>query len=71
MPPTFQTIDDAQANLHLAGWSVGDIQTLDLEGCTVWHVYAHRGEQRILARAPTQAEAWREAWRQAESLDGC
>ena len=50
-------------------WSVGDIATLDLAGRRVWHVYGHRGEQRILARAPTQAEAWREAWRLAEGVD--
>ena len=64
-----QTTDDAHTRLHDAGWSVGDIQTIDLAGRCVWHVYAHRAEQRILARAPSQAEAWREAWRQAEIVD--
>ena len=64
-----QTIDDAHARLHAHGWSVGDIATLDFAGRRVWHVYAHREEQRILARAPTQAEAWAEAWRMAEGVN--
>ena len=68
MSGTVQTTDDAYTRLHAAGWSVGDIATLDLSGRRVWHVYAHCDEQRILARAPTQGEAWAEAWRQAESL---
>jgi len=65
-----QTTDNAHTRLHAAGWLVGDIETLDAAGRHVWHVYAHRGEQRILARAPTQAEAWGDAWRQAALVDG-
>ena len=30
----------------------------------------HKRNQHILGRAPTQTEAWQEAGRQAESLDG-
>ena len=65
-----QTIDDAHAQLHAAGWSVGDIATSDLAGRRVWNVYLYRGEQRILARAPTQTEAWAEARRMVEGMDG-
>ncbi len=65
-----RTIDDAHSQLHAAGWSIGDIATLDFAGRRVWHVYGHRGEQRILARAPTQAEVWREALQQAGLVDG-
>ena len=52
-----QTIDDAHTRLHAAGWSVGDIATLDLAGRRAWNVYLHRNEQRIVSQAPTQAEA--------------
>ena len=70
MPSTSQTVDDSQARLHAAGWSVGDIETLDAEGRKVWHVYAHRDDQRILARAPMRAEAWADALQQAQLADG-
>jgi hypothetical protein len=32
---------------------------------TVWQVYAHRDEQRIVVRALSKAHAWDEALRQA------
>ena len=64
-----QTIDDAHAQLHAAGWSIGDISTLNLAGRRTWNVYLHRAEQRIVSRAPTQREAWAEAWRMAEGVD--
>ena len=70
MSSTPRTIDDAHTQLHTAGWSVGDIETLDLAGRRVWHVYSHRGEQRVLARASTQAEAWAEVRRMVECMDG-
>lgn len=34
----------------------------------VWQVFAHRDDQRIVARAPTQGEAWAAATRQAERV---
>ena len=64
-----RTTDTAHTRLHAAGWSVGDIATLDATGRRVCHVYAHRGDQRTLARAPTQGEAWAEAVRLAEGVD--
>ena len=61
--------DTTHTHLHAAGWSVGDIATLDIAGRRAWYVYAHRGEQRILGRAPTQGEAWADAVRLAEGVD--
>lgn len=56
--------DDAQAQLHRDGWSAGDVVVRTSAGL-VWIAYAHRGEQQIVAKAPRQTEAWREAVRLA------
>lgn len=34
----------------------------------VWVVYAHRGDQKVVARAPLQRDAWDSAAEQAERL---
>jgi hypothetical protein len=33
-------------NLHNAGWSLGWVSALDVEGRTIWIADAHRGELR-------------------------
>jgi hypothetical protein len=58
------TIDECAAPLHAAGWSVGETCSLTDAGI-VWQVDDTNGESRLLARAPTQAAAWREAYEQA------
>jgi hypothetical protein len=53
-------IDRAHKLLAILGWSFGDIRHRGL-----WQVFAHRDDDRIVVRAPTQAAAWDEALRQA------
>jgi hypothetical protein len=39
-------------NLHKAGWSLGWVSALDLEGRTIWIVDAHRDDgKRFVVRA--------------------
>ena len=66
---TYPTVDESFARQPAAaGWSVGDVRLLTVAGA-VWQVDASNGRQTIIARAPSQAEAWAEARRQAETLD--
>ena len=58
-------IDRAHKLLALLGWSFGDLCYRDRGEPAVWQVYAHRDEDKIVVRAPTQAAAWDEALRQA------
>lgn len=60
-------VDECHAVLYRAGWSTGDTKAILPTG-TVWQVYAHRREHRIVTRAPSQALAWLLAWRQARRL---
>jgi hypothetical protein len=60
------TIDEAQNVLSEAGWNVGDV-FVTAQGESFWQVYAFRGEQRIVANAPSQLDAWLEAVRAVES----
>ncbi len=53
-------VDAWEKELHAAGWSIGDM-AIYLPAGVVWMVYGHRGEQRIVAKAPQQADAWRQA----------
>ena len=50
-------VDQAQAELHAAGWSTGDSATIE-DGKLVWHVYCHRGNQKLVARNESRANAW-------------
>lgn len=59
-----RTVDRAQRLLRILGWSYGDMSHFD-GIATIWQVYAHRDEQRIVARAFGQAQAWDEALRLA------
>ena len=38
-------------NLHEAGWSLGWVSAVDLEGRTIWIVDAHRDGKRFIVRA--------------------
>ena len=38
-------------NLHKAGWSLGRVSALDLEGRTIWIVDAHGYGKRFIIRA--------------------
>ena len=67
MPSPFPTADEFSARLHAAGWSVGEVRLLTADGF-VWQVDGANGENARLARAATQAEAWRRACEQARSL---
>ena len=59
--------DRALAQLHAAGWSVGDIGGFTADGEQVWTVSGTKGGRSIVAHASTRAGAWLEALRQAES----
>ena len=53
--PAIDTITSELAN---RGWSLGDLAFND-EAAPVWRVFGHCDEQRVVARAPSQADAWR------------
>ncbi|HEX3999418.1 MAG TPA: hypothetical protein VHX65_12780 [Pirellulales bacterium] len=59
-----KTVDECSNVLHRLGWSCGDMAFNDGRA-VVWQVFAHRGDQRIVVRAPRQGEAWAAATRQA------
>jgi len=63
------TIDACQARLHAEGFSIGDIAIRATKG-TMWVVFAHRGRERLVAMARTQATAWRAAVRLAVRTNG-
>ena len=43
-------------NLHKAGWSLGWVSALDLEGRTIWIVDAHGDGKRFIVRADEIAQ---------------
>lgn len=45
--------DEAQAELHQRGWSIGHVA---IDG--VHQVSGHKQDARIVADAPTESEAW-------------
>jgi hypothetical protein len=61
------TVDECLARLKRAGWSLGEVRVLTPTGL-VWLVDSTNGENRLEARCPTQAEAWRQALEQAKAL---
>jgi hypothetical protein len=61
----YPAVDESFARLHRAGWSVGEVRMLTVEGPR-WSVTGHNGENAIDAHAPSQAEAWHRACEQAE-----
>jgi hypothetical protein len=70
-PTPAETIDAWQAQLHAAGWSIGDI-AVGAGHVATWMIVAHRGHQRVVAKARRQADAWTEGagWRIWASLGG-
>ena len=48
-------------NLHNAGWSLGWVSALDLEGQTVWIVDAHGYGKRFIVRAHEKLTAFMES----------
>jgi len=68
LPPL--TSDAVYLLLHSAGWSIGDTAYTDSDsGQLVWLVWAHRGEQQIVAKAESPAAAWSEAARLAAEIE--
>jgi hypothetical protein len=53
----WETIAD---NLSKAGFSLGWVSTLDLEGRTIWIVDAHREGRRFVVRADEKLTAFME-----------
>jgi hypothetical protein len=52
-------------NLHKAGWSLGWVSALDLEGRTIWIVDAHRGDgRRFVVHSDEKLSAFVELERQ-------
>ena len=45
-------------NLHKAGWSLGWVSALDLEGRTIWIVDAHGYGKRFIVRADEKLTAF-------------
>jgi hypothetical protein len=46
-------------NLHKAGWSLGSVSVLDLEGRTIWIVDAHEDDgKRLVVRADEKLTAF-------------
>jgi hypothetical protein len=50
-------------NLHDAGWSLGWVSALDLEGRTIWVVDAHGYGNRFIVRADEPLTAFLELQR--------
>jgi hypothetical protein len=59
--------DACYVALKAAGWSVGETAVRTATGLA-WCVDGRNGENVLLARAATQAAAWRRAVEQARSL---
>jgi hypothetical protein len=53
----WETIAD---NLHDAGWSLGWVSALDLEGRTIWIADAHRDGKRFVVHADETLTAFLE-----------
>jgi hypothetical protein len=62
--PEAALVDECYGRLHASGWSVGESCFLTNSGI-VWQVDGTNGANRLLARGPSQAAAWRSACEQA------
>jgi SH3-like domain-containing protein len=47
-------------NLHKAGWSLGWVSALDIQGRTLWIADAHRDGKRFVVRANEKLTAFLE-----------
>jgi hypothetical protein len=63
MATRYPTVDTSRARLHRAGWSVGETAT-----ATAWLITGNNGENTILARGASQAEAWHRPVEQADAV---
>src|SRR5262245_56702138 len=61
------TVDESFAQLHAAGWSVGDVRLLAPSGPR-WLVTGTNGENALRAEGDSQAEAWAQAVEQARAV---
>src|SRR5262249_22531667 len=68
MPGASPTVDESFAQLHAAGWSVGDVRLLTPAGPR-GPVTATSRENAIRGEGCTQAEAWQRACKQARAWD--
>jgi hypothetical protein len=59
----YPTPDESLSRLHRAGWSVGEMAT-----ASGWCISGSNGENAILARGGSQAEAWQRAVEQAQAV---
>ncbi len=41
---------------------------IEIVGVLTWYVFGHRGDQKILGKAPTQTGAWQAALSSAETV---
>jgi hypothetical protein len=57
------SVDESFDRLHRAGWSVGEVATAG-----EWVVSGTNGENLLVARGETQAEAWWRACEQARAV---
>jgi hypothetical protein len=64
---TLTTTDEFFLALHRAGWSIGDTAFEGEHGLT-WLVYRTRAGYEVRAEDGDRNEAWRQVYRQAESL---
>jgi hypothetical protein len=62
-PLLYPPVDESRSRLHRAGWSLGE----SVFGST-WQVDGTNGENRLLARGASQAEAWDRACLLAREL---
>jgi hypothetical protein len=63
------SIDDALAQLHSAGWSIGETAFYEVDRRTIVHVViGSNGENRIWAEGGTAADVWHEALGQAKAV---
>ena len=60
-------IDTITTELADRGWSVGDAAYREAD-ITVWQVYGHWRNEKVLSRAPDQTTAWRLAAEQIVQL---
>jgi hypothetical protein len=59
-PPSVKYWETIADNLSKAGWSLGWVSALDLEGQTIWIVDAHGYGKRFIVRADEKLTAFLE-----------
>jgi hypothetical protein len=58
MAETWKRCEIIADNLHDAGWSLGWVSAVDLEGRTIWIVDAHRDGRRFIVHADDKLSAF-------------